>query len=134
MAIKILHRRDTAAEFTSENPTVNQGELCFETDTNKIKVGDGSTSWTSLPYITEQSFLDADHAKLNGIETGATADQTQADINALGITATSVDLGNWTITENAGVMYFATGGTDKMKLDASGNLTVVGDVAAFGTI
>lgn len=80
MAIKILHRRDTAANFTSTNPTVNEGELCFETDTNKIKVGDGSTTWTSLPYITEQSFLDADHTKLDGIETSATADQTGAEI------------------------------------------------------
>jgi len=48
--------------------------------------------------------------------------------------ATTVDLGDWTITESAGVLYFATGGVDKMKLDASGNLTVVGDVTAFGTV
>lgn len=47
---------------------------------------------------------------------------------------TTVDFGDWTITESAGVLYFATGGTNKMKLDASGNLTVVGDVTAFGTI
>jgi len=60
--------------------------------------------------------------------------QTQSDINALGITATSVDLGNWTITESSGVMYFATLGTNKMKLDASGNFTCVGDVTASGTI
>ena len=50
------------------------------------------------------------------------------------VNATTVDLGDWTITESAGVLYFATGGTNKMKLDASGNLTVVGDVTAFGTI
>ena len=47
---------------------------------------------------------------------------------------TTVDLGNWTITESAGVLYFATGGTNKMKLDASGNLTVTGDVTAYGTV
>lgn len=46
----------------------------------------------------------------------------------------TIDFGDWTITESAGVLYFATGGTNKMKLDASGNLTVVGDVTAFGTI
>ena len=43
-------------------------------------------------------------------------------------------LGGWTITESAGVLYFATGGTNKMKLDASGNLTVVGNVTAYGTV
>lgn len=47
---------------------------------------------------------------------------------------TTVDLGNWTVSESAGVLYFATGGTNKMKLDASGNLTVVGDITAYGTI
>ena len=47
---------------------------------------------------------------------------------------TTIDFGNWTITESLGVLYFATGGTNKMKLDASGNLTVVGDVTAYGTI
>jgi hypothetical protein len=47
---------------------------------------------------------------------------------------TTVDLGNWTVTEAAGVLKFATGGVNKAKLDASGNFTVVGDVTAFGTI
>ena len=79
-------------------------------------------------------FTDADHTKLNGIETLATADQTQSDINALGITATSVDLGNWTITESSGTMFFATGGINKMKLEANGNLTTVGTVTPSGTI
>ena len=50
------------------------------------------------------------------------------------LNATTVDLGNWTVTESSGVLYFATGGTNKMKLDASGNLTVVGDVTAYGTV
>lgn len=50
------------------------------------------------------------------------------------INVTTVDFGNWTITESAGVLYFATGGVNKMKLDASGNLTVTGDVTAYGTV
>ena len=49
-------------------------------------------------------------------------------------TGTTVVLNSWTITESGGVLYFATGGTNKMKLDASGNLTCVGDVTAFGTV
>ena len=49
-------------------------------------------------------------------------------------TGTTVVLDSWTITESGGVLYFATGGTNKMKLDASGNLTCVGDVTAFGTV
>lgn len=59
--------------------------------------------------------------------TMTTATMTTGNIN-------TVDLGNWTVTESAGVLYFATGGTNKMKLDASGNLTVVGDITAYGTV
>ena len=85
---------------------------------------------TSKTGITsaQASAITANSAKVTN------SDQTQSDINALGITATSVDLGNWTITESSGVMYFATLGTNKMKLDASGNFTCVGDVTASGTI
>ena len=43
-------RRDTASNWTSANPTLAQGELGVETDTSKIKIGDGSTAWSSLSY------------------------------------------------------------------------------------
>ena len=69
--------------------------------------------------------------------TSGTATITTANITTANITTanvTTVDLGDWTITENTGTLYFATGGTNKMKLDASGNLTVVGDITAFGTV
>ena len=58
-----------------------------------------------------------------------TASPTFATLNA-----TTVDLGNWTVTESGGVLFFATGGTNKMKLDASGNLTCVGNVTAYGSM
>jgi hypothetical protein len=43
-------RRDTAANWTSSNPTLAQGELGLETDTSQLKAGDGTTAWTSLGY------------------------------------------------------------------------------------
>jgi len=45
-----------------------------------------------------------------------------------------ISFANWTITESGGSLYFATGGTNKMKLDASGNLDVVGNVNSNATI
>ena len=57
VSTKILHRRDTAANWTSTNPTLAAGELGFETDTFKFKVGDGSTAWTSLKYSQDASLL-----------------------------------------------------------------------------
>ena len=50
MAIQIQMRRGTAAQWTSGNPTLASGEMGVETDTGKIKVGDGTTTWTSLGY------------------------------------------------------------------------------------
>jgi len=46
----IRNRRDTAANWTSNDPTLEDGQLGFETDTGKYKLGDGSTEWTSLSY------------------------------------------------------------------------------------
>jgi hypothetical protein len=43
-------RRDTAANWTSTNPTLGAGELGFETDTLKFKIGNGSSTWSALNY------------------------------------------------------------------------------------
>jgi len=52
MAVSILLRRGTAAEWTASNPILLEGEVGVETDSKKLKVGDGLTVWASLPYIT----------------------------------------------------------------------------------
>lgn len=53
MASIIQIRRDTAANWTSANPILAQGELGLETDTLKVKAGDGSTAWTSASYLID---------------------------------------------------------------------------------
>jgi len=50
MAINIQFRRGTASEWTAANPTLAVAEFGVETDTNKFKLGDGATAWTSLAY------------------------------------------------------------------------------------
>ena len=50
MAVQIQFRNDTAANWTSANPTLAVGEMGIETDTDKFKIGDGATAWTSLGY------------------------------------------------------------------------------------
>jgi hypothetical protein len=44
-------KRGLASRWTSTNPILLAGEIGVETDTNKLKVGDGLTVWASLPYI-----------------------------------------------------------------------------------
>lgn len=50
MTSVIQVKRGTASAWTSANTVLAAGEVGFETDTKKMKVGDGSTAWTSLGY------------------------------------------------------------------------------------
>lgn len=40
----------------------------------------------------------------------------------------------WKVKEVSGVLYFAVGTTNYMKIDASGNVTTIGNVTAYGTV
>ena len=56
------------------------------------------------------------------------------DVNGT-ITATTYALStNWKVKESGGVLFFEYNGVNKMKLDSSGNLTVTGDITAFGSV
>lgn len=59
MPVKNLmqQRRGTASEWSTANPVLSAGEIGVETDTLKIKVGNGSTAWSSLEYSTDWSNL-----------------------------------------------------------------------------
>jgi hypothetical protein len=51
LATLIQIRRDTEANWTSNNPVLASGEIAFSTDQNKIKIGNGSSAWTVLDYL-----------------------------------------------------------------------------------
>ena len=51
VAIRIQLKRDTAANWTSFNPILRAGEVGIETDTQRLKIGDGSSTWSARPYI-----------------------------------------------------------------------------------
>ena len=44
-------KRATAARWASENPVLAAGEIGYEKDTRKMKLGDGTSSWTQLSYL-----------------------------------------------------------------------------------
>jgi hypothetical protein len=72
MKTKIQIRRDTAVNWASNNPILSAGEFGLESDTQKIKVGNGSATWTSRPYI---NVLPSDLAELSqdAVNTALTA-------------------------------------------------------------
>ena len=47
--MRIQIRRDTAANWSSVNPVLSQGELGWDSTGAVLKVGDGTTAWNSLP-------------------------------------------------------------------------------------
>lgn len=51
--MKIAVASKSASEWTTSNPVLLKGELGIETDTLKMKIGNGSTSWINLAYIDE---------------------------------------------------------------------------------
>ena len=81
MATRMQQRRGTAAQWTAANPTLAAGEIGFETDTVKFKVGNGSSAWASLKYFTDaESILGG----LSGIDLPATLDTLNELAAAMG--------------------------------------------------
>ncbi len=111
------------------NLTAASNNYIDYTDALHIRAAGSSPAYEDSIYCVKDSQVEIKH---NGSTKLAT---TSSGIDVTGtVDCTTVDLGNWTVTESAGVLYFATSGTNKMKLDASGNLTVTGNVTGYGTI
>ena len=59
MATRMQQRRGTAAQWTAANPVLAAGEIGFETDTSKFKMGNGSSTWSALTYFANAAELAA---------------------------------------------------------------------------
>ena len=97
---QIQVRRGTAAQWTSANPTLSSGEFGFETDTNKLKCGNGSTAWNSLAYIATDGDITGVTAG-TGISGGGTSGTVTVSIDT-SVTAdltTAQTLTNKTLTD-----------------------------------
>lgn len=55
MVVKFQIRRDTSSNWALNNPVVSSGEMGYETDTGKLKIGDGSKTWSELNYFASNA-------------------------------------------------------------------------------
>jgi hypothetical protein len=97
---QIQVRRGTASQWTSTNPTLSAGEFGFETDTNKLKCGNGATAWNSLAYINNDGDITGVTAG-TGISGGGTSGTVTVSIDT-SVTAdltTAQTLTNKTLTD-----------------------------------
>ena len=142
MAYRILFRRDTAANWATNNPVLSAGEPGFTTDTNIFKIGDGVTAWSSLQEINPAGLTGptgpTGPVNFNNIASDiiASADATY-DLgtqtyqwNNLYV-AGSMYLGDSAVTlSGSGTNFILAGGTGNQ---VTGNLEVSGDLTVNGT-
>lgn len=53
-------RSGTTLEWETINPVLQASEFGMDSDTNKLKVGDGQTAWVDLPYLVSSDTLSND--------------------------------------------------------------------------
>ena len=118
MATRMQQRRGTAAQWISTNagagPVLNAGEMGWESDTNKFKIGDGVNNWTSLDYFSDTnstvipafgSSITFEGATANDFETTLAITDPTADrtITIPDVTGTVITTGNLSDITNIGV-------------------------------
>ena len=139
--VKMAQRRDTAANWTSANPTLLAGEIGIESDTNKIKLGTGSASWTSLGYrpwsqITAYPLVNADIASAAAIAYSKLATLTSGNIvlgSSANVATSTAVTGDVTIS-NTGVTAIASGVIVDADINASAAIAGSKIVAATTSV
>ena len=120
MATRMQQRRGTASQWTSANPVLNAGEIGWESDTNKFKIGDGTNHWADIDYFADiNSTVNPSFGSSITFE-GATADSYETVLQVTDPTA------DRTIT-------FPNATGTVVLADGSGNVTVSGDLTVSGT-
>ena len=126
MAVQIQMRRGVSGDWTTSDPTLAAGEWGLETNTDKFKIGDGSTAWTSLDY----SSLGVGTA--GGTMTGTLnfgTDGVGVDVNFYSTTAG--DHMKWDASEEQ-LVITGTAGATALNV-ADGNVVIAGDLTVAGT-
>jgi hypothetical protein len=127
-------------------PTIGGSEDTWgQTVNDAIDAIDTLVGSVTAAEVAKLDGLTASTAELNELDGVTSNIQTQLNskaalagssgqaFSASTLNASTVDLGAWTVTQSGTDLKFAYNGTNRMKLDASGNLTVEGNVTAYGS-
>jgi len=151
MATRMQQRRGTAAQWVSSNdgdgPVLNAGEIGWESDTNKFKIGDGVNNWIDLVYFADVndivqaslgSYLqDSDVGAVSGVA-GLDASKNLvvpgASIHIEGATDNTNET-TLTVTDPTAdrTITFPDATGTVVLADGSGNVTVSGNLTVSGT-
>ena len=125
MTIQI--RRDTAANWTAGNPTPANGQPCWETDTKKLKVGDGATAWNSLAYFSPGG--GGSGYTVSSIAASYT-DATTSGEKIIKVTASGQTIGLATAVGNTAKLTFKLMVAGTLTIDPNGAQTIDGAATA----
>jgi len=133
--VKIQLRGDTAANWAAVNPVLLTNELGLETDTKKLKVGDGTTAWTSLAYFPS---IVTGGTVLGNLEIGTTGTLTFEGSTAdgfettLAVTDPTADR-TITLPDQSGTVV-VTGNASIVDADIAANAEIAVSKLANGTV
>ena len=118
MPTQIQLRRDTAADWTSNNPVLAEGEFGWESDTNRFKIGDGSSNWQNLAYASDGDAAGITFVGDDSSGTAVSQNETFKIAGGTGIT-TAVSGDTLTIT-GSGITASSTDTLTNKTFDAEG--------------
>ena len=154
---KILFRRDTASNWNTANPVLSAGEIGLESNTNKIKLGDGTTHWQDLDYffgsVDDIVLNDFSDVVINDVQTGdvirwngtnwindpinLATDTVGSYVSSLvegtGVTISGNSGEGATPTIAIGQAVATTSSVSFARLETTGNVVVGGDLTVNGT-
>ena len=115
MATIIKLKRALATRWTSQNPVLAAGEVGLETDTRKVKYGDGTTAWTSLPYgKAEADLTDASTTAKGVIQIATDAEVTSGTVTTKAVTPAQLSGKQSTSAKGTANGYAGLDGTSKV--------------------
>jgi hypothetical protein len=116
MAIQIQIRRDTTANWASNNPVLAQGEIGLNLDLNLIKIGDGVSSWNSLQYYSNLTDIQSLTANWQNTFTTVSSSSANWDYQGSDIKALTA---NWQNTYTTVGTYSASWGAGSATWDSA---------------
>lgn len=150
---KIIIRNDTAEVWTTKNSILSKGEFGVENDTNKFKIGDGSTAWNDLAYAgaDQAAIEDIIAQNRDSLYKYTRTDASQSDADAISAalgenTAVQGDIVVITTTidgstyEQSAFMYDGTqwaamtGKVDADKVILQNDITMAGNYTQVGNL
>lgn len=118
-------RENTAGSFVTKIKTAGGSAVELTQSQNVLVACDGTDIYKVESPTSVDTFT---------INTLTATSIAATNIATSIVSATNYNFANWTVVESGSNLFFQTGGDSKMKLDSSGNLSVIGNITAYATV